>query len=93
MADVHRLQACRRCRHLFVAAPGQRLCPDCLSAVRRERARRNLFAGNPTWRPLVIFAAATLAAGFLAVTLRPGLTSPVVWLAAIGALVFIGRTS
>ena len=76
-----------------MAAPGQRLCPDCLAAVRRERARRNLFAGNPQWRPLLVFAGATLAAGFIAVNFRPGLLSPLVWLAGILALVYVGRNS
>lgn len=93
MAEVHRLQSCRRCRHLFVAVPGQRLCPDCLTAVRRERARRNLLGAASQWRPLLVFAVGTLATGLLAFSLHPAWTHFAVWLGGILALVYIARTS
>ncbi len=91
MAEVHRLQSCRRCGHLFVATPGQRLCPDCQKAARRERARRSLWSGSSDWQPLTIFAVGTLGAGALAAGVHPGGIGIAAWVGGIVALVLVGR--
>jgi hypothetical protein len=94
VAEIHRLQSCRRCRHLFVATPGERLCPDCKQAAKRERARRALFGGaaaSTTWSPLLIFAAGTVGLAVAAGLVQPGRMGLAAWIGGIAALVYIGR--
>ena len=95
MAELHRLQSCRRCRHLFVASPGERLCPDCRREARRDRARRALFSGGvhaSSWTAFSIFAVGSIGLSVVAGLTHPSWMGLAGWIGAIAALVYIGRT-
>jgi hypothetical protein len=96
VAELHRLQPCRRCRHLFVATPGERLCPDCRREAKREQARRALFSGRGTaraWRPVAIFALGSVGLGVAAGLAHLPHVGLATWLGGAAALAYIARTS
>lgn len=90
MAEIHRLDQCRRCRKVFVARPGERLCPDCRRSVRREAGRRSLLGGS-TWRAFGAFALGTLGLGLLAAFLHPAWLGTAAWVGGAGAVFYVAR--
>jgi len=94
VGELHRLQPCRRCRHLFVAAPGERLCPDCRREVRRDRARRALFGGGAAtraWTPLVVFALGSVGCFILAGLVQPAWSGLAGWIGGAAAVAYIAQ--
>ena len=96
MGQVHRLQTCRSCRHLFVSERGERLCPDCRRARNRDRARRGLWgagARSSTWRPLAAFTVGAVGLSFLAALSHLVSMGLAGWIGGAAALVYVARTT
>ncbi len=91
MAEVHRLASCQRCHHLFVARPGQRICPDCQQAIRRARGRA--WSSGRAAHPLLVFAVGSGGLALAATWLRPGSVGLAAWVGAAAALWWLVRQS
>jgi hypothetical protein len=89
MADLHKLATCQRCHHLFVAQPGQRLCPECRQNLRRMRGRP--WARRRTLPPLAIFAICTVGLALLTAVVHPNSIGIAAWAGGALALILISR--
>lgn len=90
MAELHKLQTCPRCHHLFVAQPGQRVCPDCQANLRRLRGRawQRPRRGVP---PLGLFAIGSFGLSLLAAFLHPQSLGWAAWIGGAAAIAYIAR--
>jgi len=91
MGEVHRLDSCRRCRRIFEARSGERLCPDCRRQQRREAGRRALTGATSGWGATGTFALATLGLGIITGYLHPGWTGTGAWVGGALAVAYIAR--
>jgi hypothetical protein len=96
VGQVHRLQTCRSCHHLFVSERGERLCPDCRRSRNRDRFRRRPWGGGAAsghWRPLAAFAIGAVGLSFLAALTNPGWMGLAGWVGGAAAIVYVARTT
>jgi len=103
---VARLVRCPRCRRMFVAQPGQRLCPACAEearssgpwgAPRRRRAPgRSAPPWRPspwqTWRPLAYAAGGSVLAALVVGSWAPTWAGRAAWLGFVAGMVLADRT-
>ena len=87
-----RLQRCRSCRRMFVAAPGDRICPECerMKDPRQAWGRARPLRMGP-WRPLAVSCAVGAAAGLAAAVVAPAWMQRAVWLGFIAGLAYVAR--
>ncbi len=91
MAQIHRLEHCRRCRKIFVAHPGERFCPDCRRELRREAGRRALTGGTSAWNPTGAFALGTVGLAVAASLVHPGWLGLGAWTGGALAVAYVAR--
>ncbi len=91
MAELHKLATCQRCHHLFVAQPGQRICPECQANLRRLRGRP--WQRRRTLSPLAIFAIGSVGLSLVAAVLHPQSLGIAAWVGGAAAVLFIARQS
>jgi len=91
VAQIHRLDNCRRCRKIFVARPGERLCPDCRRERRREAGRRALTGGAAGWHATATFAAGSLGLALVGGVLHPAWLGLAAWVGGAAAVTYVAR--
>lgn len=91
VAQIHRLEHCRRCRKIFVARPGERLCPDCRRQQRREAGRRALVGGATGWRATGAFAIGSVGLAIVAGVVHPAWLGLAAWVGGAAAVVYVAR--